>query len=113
MIMPLIGVLLGGLNLSGAFVALDGQRYASIEAAAAAGAGTLNYGAFLQSVIDFLIIAVCVFLFTKGVNKLLPKKAEAPKKPRLCPFCRTEIPEEATRCPHCTSMLNETKEAAK
>jgi large conductance mechanosensitive channel len=106
MFMPLIGLLLGGLNLSGAFVALDGNAYPSIEAAQAAGVGTLNYGAFIQTIIDFLIIAVCVFFFVKLVTRLMPHKKEAPKPaPRLCPYCQTEIPEKATRCPHCTSQL--------
>ena len=105
--MPLIGVLLGGLNISGAFLALDGQSYPSIEAAKAAGVGTLNYGAFLQSVLDFLVIALCVFLFVKLMHKVLPQKPAAPKAaPRLCPICQTEIPEKATRCPHCTSQLS-------
>ena len=107
LLMPLIGLLLGGLNVSGAFVALDGKEYASIEAAKEVGAATLNYGTFIQSVIDFLIIALCIFLFVRLLAKLMPKKEEAPApKPRLCPYCRQAIDKEATRCPHCTSILD-------
>ena len=110
MFMPLIGLLLGGFNLSGAFLALDLQSYPSIEAAQAAGVGTLCYGQFLQTVIDFLITALCIFLVIKLVSLLHHKKKEeaaAAPAPRLCPFCKTEIHKEATRCPHCTCQLSE------
>lgn len=104
--MPIIGIITGGVNISGAFYALDGQTYASIEAAKEAGVATLNYGVFLQNVIDFVLIALCVFLFVKFLSKLKKKEEPAPvKAPRLCPFCKTEIHDEATRCPHCTSEL--------
>jgi large conductance mechanosensitive channel len=84
--MPLIGLILGGTNLSGAFYALDGQKYASAADAAAAGVGTLNYGLFLQTVIDFLLMALCVFLFVKLVAKLTAKrKPRSRSAPRLCP----------------------------
>ena len=105
--MPLIGLVLGGVNVSGAFYALDGNFYASAEAAAAAGAGTLNYGLFFQAIIDFVLMALCVFLFLKLVARFGPKKKEevpAPD-PRLCGFCKQPVHEEATRCPHCTSQL--------
>ena len=109
MLMPVIGLLTGGVNLSGLFIALDGQQYVSIEAAKEAGVGTLNYGSFIQNIINFLIIAFCVFLFIKAMSKLMPKKEAAPAKPaRLCPYCKKEIADDATRCPHCTSQL-ETK----
>jgi large conductance mechanosensitive channel len=108
-LMPLIGLILGGFNISGAFFALDGNTYASQEAAVAAGAGTLNYGMFLQKIIDFLIIALCIFLVVRLMTKLMPKK---PAKPaRKCPYCFQEIDEKATRCPHCTSQV-ETNGAA-
>ncbi len=105
--MPLIGMIVGGANLSGAFYALDGQKYASIAAAAEKGVGTLNYGLFIQTVIDFLLMALCVFLFVKLIARLTAKKeAPAPAPaPRLCPFCKQEVHKEATRCPHCTSQL--------
>lgn len=108
MLMPLIGLLTGGINLSGLFVPLDLKfgEYASIEAAKAAGVGTLNYGAFLQAVINFLIIAFCVFMVVKGMTKLLPKKEEAPaKEPRLCPYCKEAVHDEAVKCKHCGSDI--------
>lgn len=102
--MPVIGLLTGGINLSGLFFALDGQAYASMDAAKAAGVGTINYGAFIQTVIDFFLMAVCIFMVVKAINRFMPKKPEPPK-PRLCPYCFGEIKDEATRCPHCTSEL--------
>lgn len=106
--MPLIGLIVGSVNISGAFYALDGQPYASIEAASLAGVGTLNYGMFLQTVIDFLLMALCVFLFVKLIARLsFKKKEEAKPAPaaRLCNYCKQPVHEEATRCPHCTSQL--------
>ena len=103
--MPVIGLILGGRNVSGAFLALDGQTYASKEAAAAAGVGTLNYGMFCQKIIDFLIMALCVFLVIRLMAKLMPKKPA--KEARKCPYCRKEIDDQATRCPHCTSQLTD------
>ena len=102
--MPLLGVITGGINFGGLFYALDGQTYASIEAAKEAGVGTLNYGAFIQYVINFILIAFCMFIVVRLMNKL---KKPAPAKPkRLCPYCRSEIADDATRCPHCTSVLD-------
>ena len=108
--MPLIGLLLGGLNVSGAFVALDGQAYASQAAAVAAGVGTLNYGMFLQKIIDFLIMAFCIFLVIRLMAKLMPKKPA--KETRKCPFCMQPIDDKATRCPHCTSELSGSQKTA-
>ena len=71
------------------------------------GAASLNYGLFIQSVIDFLLMAVCIFLFVKLINKLKKPEPVAEKPaPRKCPFCLSEIDEAATRCPHCTSQLS-------
>ena len=68
-------------------------------------AAVFAYGNFIQTVVDFLIVAVCIFAFVKFINKL-KKPAPAAKPPRKCPFCLSEIPDEATRCPHCTSQLD-------
>ena len=105
--MPLLGIMTGGINFSGLFYALDGNEYASIEAATEAGVGTLNYGMFIQNIVDFLLIAFCMFLVIKFMAKMKkPEPAPAPAKaPRLCPYCRQEIADDATRCPHCTSEL--------
>ena len=108
MLMPLIGLMTGGVNLSGLFIALDMQPYVSIEAAQAVGVGTLNYGAFLQAVINFFIIAFCVFMFVRVMAKLMPKKEEPKKAERLCPYCKMEIHEEAVKCPHCISDVSAT-----
>ena len=106
MLMPVIGLITGGINLSGLFIALDGQHYASIDAAKELGVGTLNYGAFLQAIINFLIIAFCVFLFVKAMAKIMPKKEEAPKKAdRLCPYCKMVVHDEAVKCAHCGSDI--------
>ena len=105
--MPVLGILTGGINFAGLFYALDGNEYASIEAAAEAGVGTLNYGAFIQNIVDFVLIAFCMFLVIKFMAKMKkPEPAPAPaKEPRLCPYSRQEIADDATRCPHCTSEL--------
>ena len=97
--MPLIGVLTGGINFGGLFIALDGGSYVSAEAAAAAGVGTINYGLFIQNIVNFVLTAFCMFLVIRAMNKVYKK----PK--RICPFCKGEIADDATRCPHCTSML--------
>ncbi|HTX78932.1 MAG TPA: large conductance mechanosensitive channel protein MscL [Longilinea sp.] len=105
-IMPPIGLLLGKINFSNLFIDLSNQSYASLADAQAAGAPTLNYGVFINTVIDFLIVAFVVFLLIRGVNRLM-KQPEAPVAPttKECPHCCTNIPIKATRCPNCTSEL--------
>ncbi len=106
-LMPVIGLITGGIDLSGLFVALDGGSYASLEAAKAVGAATLNYGAFLQSILNFLIVALSVFVIVKLVATTKRHKEEAPvKEERKCSFCKQTIAEDATRCPYCTSELS-------
>ncbi len=109
--MPLLSLLTGDVDFSGLFIAMDGGDYASIDVAKEVGVATFNYGAFLTAIIDFLLIALCIFLFIKLIARVQRKKKEEPaaKTPRKCPFCLTEIAEEAVRCPHCTSMLEEAK----
>jgi len=103
-IMPPIGLLLGNVNFGDLFVSLSGS-YATLAEAKKAGAPTINYGIFVQAVIDFLIVAFVVFVLVKQINRL--KKVEAPTPPstRDCPFCISPIPLKATRCPNCTSEL--------
>jgi large conductance mechanosensitive channel len=105
-LMPPIGRLLGGVDFSNLFVSLTGQTYDSLAAARAAGAATLNYGLFLNSVINLLIVAFAIFILVKQVNRL-QKPAPAPPPPATkdCPLCFSVIPVKATRCPHCTSEL--------
>ncbi len=109
-LMPPIGLLLGGVDFANLFVSLDGSHYDSLDAAKAAGAATLNYGVFLNTVIDFIIVAFVIFLIVKAANSI-KKPAPAPAAPttRECPYCFTTIHIEATRCPHCTSELKVTK----
>ena len=108
MFMPILGLLTGGQNVSNLFIQLSPSEtsYATFEAANAAGIATLNYGMFIQTVIDFLIIALFIFLFVKGIAQLQRKKEEAPAPVvRKCDFCLEPVADEATRCPHCTSEL--------
>jgi large conductance mechanosensitive channel len=105
-IMPPIGLLLGKINFASLFIDLSGKGYATLADAKAAGAATLNYGAFINTLIDFVIVAFVVFLLVRSINRLT-KKPEAPAVPttKECPYCFTAIPIKATRCPHCTSEL--------
>ena len=107
LLMPPIGLLLGGVDFTNLFISLDGQQYASLAAAQEAGAATINYGLFISTVIDFLIIAFAIFLLVRQVNRLRAEPEEAPAEPtsKDCPYCATEIPIQATRCPNCTSEL--------
>jgi large conductance mechanosensitive channel len=103
--MPIIGMALGKVNFTDLFIALDGKVYASLAVAQAAGAPTINYGVFINTIIDFLIIAFVIFLIIHSMKKL--QKAPAPTAPttKECPYCFTQIPIPATRCPNCTSEL--------
>jgi len=106
-IMPPIGLLLGKIDFASLFINLSGKPYASLAEAKAAGAATINYGVFLNVFIDFLIVALVMFLLIKQVNKLRRKPAEASAVPttKECPFCFSAIPIKAVRCPNCTSQL--------
>lgn len=106
-LMPPIGLLLGGVDFSNIFIVLGSGEYDSLEAAKEAGAATWNVGLFINTVIDFLIIAFAIFLVVKAVNNMKRKEAVPPPAPseKSCPFCTTSIPIKATRCPHCTSQL--------
>jgi large conductance mechanosensitive channel len=104
-VMPPIGLILNGVNFSNLFVALDGRAYATLADAQQAGAPTLNYGSFINNVIDFLIIALVVFFLVRAVNSVQkPAPAPAPSA-KDCPYCFTSIPLKAVRCPNCTSQL--------
>ena len=105
-LMPPIGLILGRVDFSSLFVNLSGQPYPTIAAAKAAGAPTLNYGLFLNAVVDFLVVAFAIFLLVRQVNRwtAAPEPAKAPTT-RDCPQCATSIPLKARRCPHCTSEV--------
>ena len=106
-LMPPIGMLLGNADLSELYINLSGGTYESLAAAEEAGAATINYGLFINSIVDFTIIAFALFLIVRQVNRLQREEEEQPAEPttKECPHCLTEIPIGATRCPHCTSQL--------
>ena len=109
-LMPPIGLLLGGVNFSNLYLSLTGEEFATLAAAQEAGAATLNYGLFIQAVIDFLIIAFVIFMIVRALNRMQAAEEEAPAEPTTkdCPYCLTEIPLNANRCPNCTSQLAQT-----
>jgi large conductance mechanosensitive channel len=104
-IMPPIGMIMGGINFGDLFIALDGKTYASLAAAQAAAAPTINYGLFINTIINFLIVALAIFMLIRQVNAA--KKKPAPPEPNTkdCPFCKESIPKAAIKCSHCTSDL--------
>jgi large conductance mechanosensitive channel len=110
-LMPPLGLLLGGVDFSDLFITLKSGTtagpYATLAAAKSAGAVTLSYGMFINSVISFLIVAFAVFLLIKAINQLQRKKEAPAEEPttKECPYCLSTIAIKATRCPHCTSEL--------
>jgi large conductance mechanosensitive channel len=107
-IMPPIGLILGKVDFSSLYINLSGKDFDTLADAKKAGAATINYGLFLNNVIDFLIVAFAVFLMVKQINRLMPKPPPAPVVPtKACNYCTTVIPAAATRCPHCTSELEQ------
>lgn len=106
-LMPPIGKLIGNVDFSNFFVTLSSQHFATLAEAKKAGVVTIAYGVFVNTVIEFLIVAFAVFLLIRWVNRLMPKPAPAPPPPATkdCSYCKMSIPSEATRCPHCTSEL--------
>jgi large conductance mechanosensitive channel len=111
-IMPPVGLLLGKVDFANLFAVLKqgatAGPYASLAAAKAAGAVTLNFGQFVNTIINFVILAFVIFLMVKGVNKLRRPKSVPAGEPTTkdCPFCYSSIPVKATRCPNCTSELS-------
>ena len=107
-IMPPIGKLLGGVDFSNLFLMLGGGGpFPSLKAAQDAGAATLNYGMFINAIINFLIIAFALFMVIKAINRMKREEAAAPPPPtsKLCPQCQMEIPIKAVKCGHCTSTV--------
>jgi large conductance mechanosensitive channel len=103
-VMPPIGMLLGGMDFKELFLVLDGKSYATLAAAKAAGAPVIAYGLFLNAVTNFLIIAFVIFLVVRAASKL-QRAPEAAPTTKDCPYCFMAVPIKATRCPHCTSQL--------
>jgi large conductance mechanosensitive channel len=107
-IMPPVGLLLHGVDFSNLFIALDGKHFDTLAAAKAAGAPTLNYGLFLNSLINFLIVAFCVFILVHQVNRWTKKPQQetaAAPSTKECPQCAMNIPIKAKKCPHCTAQI--------
>jgi large conductance mechanosensitive channel len=106
-IMPPIGKLMGGVDFTNLFVSLTDQKFATLAAAQKAGAATINYGVFINTVLDFIIVAFAIFMVIRGMNQLKRKEEEAPAEPTTkdCPYCLSTIPIKATRCGHCTSEV--------
>lgn len=105
-LMPPLGLLLGKVDFSNLFIDLSGQGFASLADAKKAGAATINYGLFVNTVIDFAILAFVLFLLIRQVNRMkAPAPAPAAPTTRPCPYCLTEIPLQARRCGHCTSEV--------
>ena len=104
-IMPPIGRLVGNVDFSGLFVNISGTSYPTLAAAKAAGAATINYGIFLNTVLDFLIVALVIFMLVRQVNRWSKPAPAAAPTTKECPYCVSTIPLKATRCPNCTSEV--------
>lgn len=106
-IMPLIGLILGPVDFKERFIPLDGKTYATLAAAQEAAAPTLNYGNFINLIIDFIIVAFVIFLVIRWFNRMKSKQPQESAAPttKECPYCLSTIAIKATRCPNCTSEL--------
>ncbi len=104
-IMPLMGLLVGNIDFTDRFIILGHGQFKTIEAAKAAQVSTLNYGLFINNIVNFLIIAFSIFLVIKQLNKFKKKQEMPPKCIKSCQYCFSEIHIDATRCPNCTSGL--------
>ena len=105
LLMPPIGLALGRVNFVDLFISLNGQSYPTLAAAKAAGAPTLNYGAFVNTVINFVIVGFAVFMVVRQVNRVMVTPAPRPASTKECAQCASPIPLKAKRCPHCTSLV--------
>ena len=105
LVLPPIGLALGGVDFANLFIDLSGRGYATLAEAHAAGAPTLRYGVFLNTVVNFLIVAFCIFLLVRQINRMFPPAPPAALITRDCPFCLSPVPLKARRCAHCTSEL--------
>jgi large conductance mechanosensitive channel len=104
-LLPPLGLLLHHMDFSNLFIALNGGEFPTLAAAKAAGAPTLNYGLFLNNILDFLIVGIVVFILVRQINRWKAEPAPTPTT-RQCPYCVSEIPLKATRCPQCTSEVH-------
>lgn len=106
-VMPIVTLIIGRISFENLFINLDPDKgpFKNLEEATAAGAPTLRYGLFITNIVDFLIIALVIFIVIKQINRFKPKPVPAATTTKDCPYCHTSIHIDATRCPHCTSDL--------
>jgi large conductance mechanosensitive channel len=104
-VMPPVGLLLGKVDFSSLYINLSGQAFESLAKAKEAGAPVIAYGVFLNAVIEFLIVALAIFIVIRQINKLKSKPAPASPTTKECPFCLSTVPLKAVRCPNCTSEI--------
>lgn len=104
-LMPPLGLALGKMDFSNLFIDLSGKGFTTLKAAKDAGAPVIGYGVFLNTILDFLIVAFAIFLLIKQINRLKREPAPAPPNTKECAFCCSAIPLKATRCPNCTAEL--------
>jgi large conductance mechanosensitive channel len=106
-LMPPVGLLIGRVDFSNLFLSLSGSRFGTLAEAKAAGAPTLNYGQFFNTIVQFFIVAFAIFILVKQVNRWRtpPPAAAEPPPVKQCGFCRLDVHPNASRCPHCTSQL--------
>ena len=115
-IMPPLGYLVGEVDFQEFFITLGSEKYETLNEAQSAGAVTINYGVFINTLVSFLIVAFTVFLIVKGINSLREKEDKNPKKTsttRPCPYCFTDISLKASRCPNCTSKVESIEKTKK
>jgi large conductance mechanosensitive channel len=111
-LMPPIGLLVKRVDFKELFINLSGVSYATIAEAKAAGAPTLNYGLFVNTIFEFIIVAFAIFFMVRSVNRMRTQPVPPPPSAKECAFCKMSVPLQATRCPHCTSQLGDMGSAA-
>ena len=104
--MPPLGLLMGKVDFSSLYINLSGTSYETFSAAKEAGAPVIAYGAFLNTCLDFVIVATAVFILIKQVNRILPPPPPPAPDPRKCPYCKETVADDATKCPHCASDIS-------
>lgn len=104
-IMPPLSLIFGRINFTDLFIPLDGNEYATLADAQAVSAPTINYGFFIITIVEFIIVAFAIFLVVRQINKLQKAPESIAPNTKDCPYCFTQIPIPATRCPHCTTEL--------
>jgi large conductance mechanosensitive channel len=104
-IMPPIGMLMGGINFADLFITLDGKAYVTLAEAQAAAAPTINYGLFINAIINFIIVALAIFVLIRQVNAARKKPVPPEPNTKVCPYCKESVAKAAVKCPHCTSDI--------